>query len=39
LTSDESEWKAARERCLRFIERHYSEDLVLQPYLQAFCRQ
>jgi glycosyltransferase involved in cell wall biosynthesis len=39
LTSDESEWKAARERCLRFIERHYSEDLVLQPYLQAFRRQ
>jgi glycosyltransferase involved in cell wall biosynthesis len=36
LTSDESEWKAARERCLAFIERHYSEDAVLQPYLQAF---
>ena len=39
LTSDESEWKAARARCLAFIERHYSEDVVLQPYLQAFRRQ
>jgi glycosyltransferase involved in cell wall biosynthesis len=36
LTSDESEWKATRRRCLAFIERHYSEDVVLQPYLQTF---
>jgi glycosyltransferase involved in cell wall biosynthesis len=36
LTSDESEWKAARARCLSFIERHYSEDVVLQPYLRIF---
>jgi glycosyltransferase involved in cell wall biosynthesis len=36
LTIDESEWRAARERCLSFIERHYSEDAVLQPYLQSF---
>jgi glycosyltransferase involved in cell wall biosynthesis len=36
LTSDESEWKAARARCLSFIERHYSEDVVLQPYLRTF---
>jgi glycosyltransferase involved in cell wall biosynthesis len=36
LTSDESEWKAARQRCLSFIERHYSEDVVLQPYLATF---
>jgi glycosyltransferase involved in cell wall biosynthesis len=36
LTSDESEWKAARARCLSFIERHYSEDVVLQPYLRSF---
>jgi len=39
LTSNEAEWQAARERCLAFIERHYSEDAVLQPYLQAFCRK
>jgi glycosyltransferase involved in cell wall biosynthesis len=39
LTSDESEWQAARRRCLAFIERHYSEDAVLQPYLDAFCRR
>lgn len=39
LTSDESEWKAARERCLRFIERHFSDDAVLQPYLRAFRNQ
>ena len=39
LTSDESEWKAARRRCLDFIERHYSEDVVLQPYLEAFRRK
>lgn len=39
LTDDESEWKAARERCLAFIARHYSEDVVLRPYLQAFQRQ
>ena len=38
LTSSESEWQAARQRCLAFIERHYSEDAVLQPYLQAFRR-
>ena len=36
LTSHEAEWRAARERCLAFIERHYSDDVVLQPYLQAF---
>jgi glycosyltransferase involved in cell wall biosynthesis len=36
LTSNESEWNAARARCLAFIERHYSEDVVLQPYLQSF---
>ena len=34
LTSDESEWQATRQRCLAFVERHYSEDVVLQPYLQ-----
>lgn len=39
LTKDESEWQAARERCLAFVERHYSEDVVLQPYLQAFRRR
>jgi glycosyltransferase involved in cell wall biosynthesis len=36
LSSDESEWRAARDRCLSFIARNYSEDVVLQPYLQAF---
>jgi glycosyltransferase involved in cell wall biosynthesis len=36
LTSDESAWNAARQRCLAFIERHYGEDVVLQPYLQCF---
>jgi glycosyltransferase involved in cell wall biosynthesis len=36
LTSDEREWHAARARCLAFMERHYSDELVLQPYLQAF---
>jgi glycosyltransferase involved in cell wall biosynthesis len=36
LTSDESAWKAARARCLAFIERHYGEDAVLQPYLSCF---
>jgi glycosyltransferase involved in cell wall biosynthesis len=39
LTSDESEWQAARRRCLAFVERHYSEDVVLQPYLEAFRRR
>ncbi len=39
LTSNESEWQAARRRCLGFIDRHYSEDVVLQPYLEAFRRQ
>jgi glycosyltransferase involved in cell wall biosynthesis len=39
LTSDESEWQAARRRCLAFIDRHYSEDAVLQPYLEAFRRK
>jgi glycosyltransferase involved in cell wall biosynthesis len=39
LTSDESEWQAARQRCLAFIERHYSEDVVLQPYLAAIRRR
>ncbi len=39
LTSDESEWQAARRRCLAFIDRHYSEDVVLQPYLEAFRRK
>ena len=39
LTSDESEWRATRQRCLAFIERHYSEDVVLQPYLAAFRRK
>ena len=38
LTSDKSEWQAARRRCLAFIDRHYSEDAVLQPYLAAFRR-
>jgi glycosyltransferase involved in cell wall biosynthesis len=38
LTGNESEWQATRQRCLAFIERHYSEDAVLQPYLQAFRR-
>jgi glycosyltransferase involved in cell wall biosynthesis len=39
LTSNESDWQAARQRCLAFIERHYSEDAVLQPYLAAFSQQ
>jgi len=39
LTSDKSEWQAARRRCLAFIDRHYSEDAVLQPYLEAFRRK
>jgi glycosyltransferase involved in cell wall biosynthesis len=38
LAGNESEWQAARQRCLAFIARHYSEDAVLQPYLQAFRR-
>ncbi len=37
LTSDESAWQAARARCLAYIERHYSDDVVLQPYLRAFA--
>jgi glycosyltransferase involved in cell wall biosynthesis len=36
LAGNESEWQAARQRCLAFIARHYSEDVVLQPYLRAF---
>jgi glycosyltransferase involved in cell wall biosynthesis len=36
LTSSESEWNAARARCLAYIERHYSEEVVLQPYLHSF---
>jgi len=36
LTSDESEWSAARARCIAFIERHYGEEVVLRPYLQSF---
>jgi glycosyltransferase involved in cell wall biosynthesis len=36
LTNHEPEWQAARARCLSFIERHYSEDGMLQPYLQSF---
>jgi glycosyltransferase involved in cell wall biosynthesis len=39
LTRDESEWQAARRRCLAFVDRHYSEDVVLQPYLEAFRRE
>jgi glycosyltransferase involved in cell wall biosynthesis len=39
LTSDESQWQATRQRCLAFVERHYSEDAVLQPYLAAFRRK
>jgi hypothetical protein len=39
LTSDESEWQATRQRCLAFVARHYSEDVVLQPYLEAFRRK
>ena len=35
LTSNESEWQAARPALSRFIDRHYSEDVVLQPYLEA----
>lgn len=36
LSCDEAAWSAARARCLAFIERRYSEALVLQPYLRAF---
>ena len=36
LTGEESAWQAARARCLAFIERHYSEDAVLRPYLSCF---
>jgi glycosyltransferase involved in cell wall biosynthesis len=36
LTSNESEWNAARARCIAFVERHYGEDVVLRPYLQSF---
>lgn len=36
LSSDESAWNAASARCLAFIERRYSEDEVLQPYLSSF---
>lgn len=39
LTGDESAWKAARQRCLAFIDRHYSEDAVLRPYVDAFHQQ
>jgi glycosyltransferase involved in cell wall biosynthesis len=39
LTRDESQWQAARQRCLAFIEQHYSEDKVLQPYLETFRRK
>ncbi len=39
LSSDESQWRATRQRCLAFVERHYSEDAVLQPYLAAFHRK
>jgi glycosyltransferase involved in cell wall biosynthesis len=38
FTSNESEWRAASQRCLAFIERHYSEEAVLQPYVQALHR-
>jgi glycosyltransferase involved in cell wall biosynthesis len=37
LTSDEGAWRAVRARCLAYIERHYSDDVVLQPYLRAFA--
>jgi glycosyltransferase involved in cell wall biosynthesis len=39
LTRDESEWQATRQRCLAFIEGHYSEDVVLRPYLETFQRK
>ena len=38
LAGNEAEWQAAHQRCLAFIARHYSEDAVLRPYLEAFSR-
>jgi glycosyltransferase involved in cell wall biosynthesis len=38
LSSEESRWSAASRRCLAFVERHYGEEVVLQPYLHAFKR-
>ena len=37
LARDESAWRAAHARCLTFIERHYGEAAVLEPYLQSFA--
>jgi glycosyltransferase involved in cell wall biosynthesis len=35
LSRDEAAWRAARARCLAFIERSYGEDATLQQYLQV----
>ena len=35
LSRDEAQWHAAHARCLAFIERHYGEAAVLQPYLRS----
>jgi glycosyltransferase involved in cell wall biosynthesis len=37
LAGDENEWRAASERCLRYMAREYSDDRILRPYLDAFA--
>jgi glycosyltransferase involved in cell wall biosynthesis len=37
LAGDRNEWRAASERCLRYMAREYSEERILQPYLDAFA--
>lgn len=38
LTRSPSSWNQASARCLRFIERVYGEDRVVQPYMQLLDR-
>lgn len=36
LLSSPSEWSACSQRCLQFMEERYRNDVVLQPYREAF---
>ncbi len=38
LATDPAVWKAASNRCIRFMEREFAEDKVLAPYRAAFDR-
>jgi glycosyltransferase involved in cell wall biosynthesis len=36
LTTDATRWREASRRCRDFMRRRFSEDQVLQPYVEAF---